>query len=140
MQVIDSIDELGEAGALDRLDVLHESERRTQAEVLRLAVQFAVLHDEHTLDPDSRDLDGRERAVAYGGAGTPLVTEFCSARPNGQSGLGNYGADDHLPPPNQDLREMDRQAALPRRLPWRDPHGALYLVDHTGTRRLGRAA
>jgi hypothetical protein len=21
---------------------------------------------------------------------------------------------------------------------WRDPHGAFYLVDHTGTRRLGR--
>jgi hypothetical protein len=20
---------------------------------------------------------------------------------------------------------------------WRDPHGAIYLVDHTGTRRLG---
>jgi hypothetical protein len=23
---------------------------------------------------------------------------------------------------------------------WRDPHGALYLVDHTGTRRLPRTA
>jgi hypothetical protein len=23
---------------------------------------------------------------------------------------------------------------------WRDPHGALYLVDHSGTRALGRAA
>jgi hypothetical protein len=23
---------------------------------------------------------------------------------------------------------------------WRDPHGALYLVDHTGTRRLGANA
>jgi hypothetical protein len=23
---------------------------------------------------------------------------------------------------------------------WRDAHGALYLVDHTGTRRAGRAA
>jgi hypothetical protein len=79
MQVIDSIDELDEGAVLDRLDVLHATERRTQAEVLQLAVQFAVLHDEHTLDPNGRDLDGRERAVAYGGAGTPLVTEFCAA-------------------------------------------------------------
>jgi hypothetical protein len=79
MQVIDSIDELDEGALLDRLDVLHATERRTQAEVLQLAVQFAVLHDEHTLDPNGRDLDGRERAVAYGGAGTPLVTEFCAA-------------------------------------------------------------
>ena len=79
MQVIEHIDKLDEGEILDRLDVLHETERRTQAEVLRLAVQFAILHDEHTLDPNSRDLDGRERAVAYGGAGTPLVTEFCSA-------------------------------------------------------------
>jgi len=79
MQAIEGIDELGEAGILDLLDSLHATERRTQAEVLRLAVQFAVLHDEHTLDPRSRDLDGRERAVAYGGSGTPLVTEFCAA-------------------------------------------------------------
>ncbi len=79
MQAIEHIDELDESGILDRLDDLRETERRTQAEVLQLAVQFAILHDEHTLDPDSRDLDGRERAVAYGGAGTPLVAEFCSA-------------------------------------------------------------
>jgi Domain of unknown function (DUF222) len=79
MQAIEGIDELGEAGILDRLDVLHANERRTQAEVLLLAVQFAVLHDEHTLDPGSRDLDGREKAIRFGGEGTPLVTEFCAA-------------------------------------------------------------
>lgn len=79
MQLIDPIEDLDEGAVLDRLDVLRATERRTQAEVLQLAVQFAVLHDDHTLDPNSRDLDGRERAVAYGGAGTPLVTEFCAA-------------------------------------------------------------
>ena len=53
MQVIDHVDELDEGAILDRLDVLHKTERRTQAEVLQLAVQFAILHDEHTLDPGS---------------------------------------------------------------------------------------
>lgn len=79
MEEIEQVDELGEAGVLDRLDVLHERQRRAEAEVLRLAVQFAVLHDEDTLDPVSVGLDGREQVVRYGGAGTPLVTEFCSA-------------------------------------------------------------
>lgn len=79
IQVIEHIDELGEAEVLDRLDVLHEAQRRAESEVLLLAVQFAILHDEHTLDPMSRGLDGREKAIHYGGAGTPLVTEFCAA-------------------------------------------------------------
>jgi hypothetical protein len=92
MQVVDHIDELDEGAVLDRLDVLHATERRTQAEVLQLAVQFAILHDEHTLDPHSRDLDGRERAVAYGGAGTPLVTEFCAADFGARLQLSAYAA------------------------------------------------
>jgi hypothetical protein len=61
MQVRD-IEDLDEDAVLERLDVLHAAERRAQAEVLQLAVQFAILHDEHTLDPRCRDLDGRERA------------------------------------------------------------------------------
>ena len=92
MQALEDIDELSEAGVLERLDVLHAAERRAQAEVLQLAVQFAVLHDEHTLDPRSRDLDGRERAVSYGGAGTPLVTEFCSADFGARLRLSPYAA------------------------------------------------
>lgn len=92
MQVMDPIEDLDEGGVLDRLDVLHATERRTQAEVLQLAVQFAILHDEHTLDPRSRDLDGRERAVAYGGTGTPLVTEFCAADFGARLQLSPYAA------------------------------------------------
>lgn len=79
MQQDRPIDELDEAQVLDRLDVLHVAVRRSEAEVLQLAVQFAVLHDEHTLDPAQRELPGRERAVRFGGDGTPLVTEFCAA-------------------------------------------------------------
>ncbi len=92
MQVMDHIEDLDEGALLDRLDFLHATERRTQAEVLQLAVQFAILHDEHTLDPRSRDLDGRERAVAYGGAGTPLVTEFCAADFGARLQLSPYAA------------------------------------------------
>ena len=92
MQLIDPIEDLDEGAVLDRLDVLRATERRTQAEVLQLAVQFAVLHDDHTLDPNSRDLDGRERAVAYGGAGTPLVTEFCAAHFGARLQLSPYAA------------------------------------------------
>ena len=79
MQEVPQIDELDEAQILDRLDVLHESRRRAEVEILQLAAQFAVPHDEHTLDPASSELPGRERAVRFGGDGTPLVTEFCAA-------------------------------------------------------------
>ena len=92
MQVMDHIEDLDEGALLGRLDFLHATERRTQAEVLQLAVQFAILHDEHTLDSRSRDLDGRERAVAYGGAGTPLVTEFCAAEFGARLHLSPYAA------------------------------------------------
>ena len=78
MQVIAQIDEMDEAQVLDRLDVLHETQRRAESEILELAVHYAVLHNEHTLDPNSVGLDGREKALRFGGPGTPLVTEFCS--------------------------------------------------------------
>lgn len=79
MQEVPPIDELDEAEILDRLDVLHEARRSAEAEILQLGVQFAILHDERTLDPAQSELPGRERAVRFGGEGTPLVTEFCAA-------------------------------------------------------------
>ena len=84
MQEVPPIEELDEAEVLDRLDVLHETRRRAEAEILQLAVQFAVLHDEHTLEPATSELPGRERAVRYGGDGTPLVTEFAAAEFGGR--------------------------------------------------------
>lgn len=80
MQEVPPIDELDEAEILDRLDVLHVTRRRADAEILLLATQFAVLHGEHTLDPARSELPGRERAVRFGADGTPLVTEFCAAQ------------------------------------------------------------
>jgi hypothetical protein len=92
MQVRENIEDLDEGGVLDRLDVLHATERRTQAEILQLAAQFAILHDEDTLDARSRDLDGREQAVGFGGDGTPLVTEFCAAHFGARLKLSPYSA------------------------------------------------
>lgn len=60
--------------------------------------------------------------------------------PAGQSGVGNYG------PMSQFHHRVKTHGAWQVRQPfagvyvWRDPHGALYLVDHTGTRRLGASA
>jgi hypothetical protein len=58
----------------------------------------------------------------------------------GQSRVGNYGP---MTTAHHRLKTFSRWTV---RQPfagvyvWRDPHGALYLVDHTGTRALGRAA
>ena len=58
----------------------------------------------------------------------------------GQSGLGNYGA---MSTAHHRLKTHGRwQVEQPFAgiYVWRDPHGALFLVDHTGTRAIARAA
>ena len=58
----------------------------------------------------------------------------------GQSRLGNYGP---MSTPHHRLKTHGRwhvEQPFPGIYLWRDPHGAIYLVDHTGTRRLRRTA
>ena len=58
----------------------------------------------------------------------------------GQSRLGNYGP---MSTPHHRLKTFGRwtlKLPFPGIYVWRDPYGALYLVDHTGTRALNRAA
>jgi hypothetical protein len=58
----------------------------------------------------------------------------------GQSRLGNYGP---MSTPHHRLKTFGRwtlKQPFPGIYVWRDPYGALYLVDHTGTRALNRAA
>ena len=58
----------------------------------------------------------------------------------GQSRIGNYGP---MSTPHHRLKTHGRwkvKQPFPGIYLWRDPHGALYLVDHTGTRTLTRAA
>ena len=57
---------------------------------------------------------------------------------SGRSRLGNYGP---MTTPHHRLKTHGRWAVeqpFPGIYLWRDPHGALYLVDHTGTRALPR--
>ena len=58
----------------------------------------------------------------------------------GQSRLGNYGP---LSTPHHRLKTHSPwrvKQPFPGIYLWRDPHGAHYLVDHTGTRVVPRAA
>ena len=62
-------------------------------------------------------------------------------RPNGQSGLGNYGPMTTFHHRIKTFGKWTVKQPFPGVYLWRDPHGAaLYLVDNTGTRRIGRAA
>lgn len=63
-----------------------------------------------------------------------------AARGAGQSRIGNYGP---MTPFHHRLKThggWDVQQPYPGIYLWRDPHGAYYLVDHTGTRRVDVAA
>ena len=54
----------------------------------------------------------------------------------GESGVGNYGP---MTTRHHRIKTHSRwqvQQPFPGIYVWRDPHGAFYLVDHTGTRRL----
>jgi hypothetical protein len=61
-------------------------------------------------------------------------------RPDGQSGLGNYGPMTTFHHRIKTFGKWTVKQPFPGIYLWRDPHGALYLVDHTGTRRLANAA
>jgi hypothetical protein len=80
-----------------------------------------------SLDPDQID---HTRPYQHGPA----------AIGSGQSRVGNYGP---MTTPGHRLKTHGRWAVeqpFPGIYLWRDPHGALYLVDHTGTRAVDRAA
>ncbi|MBJ7355782.1 DUF222 domain-containing protein [Nocardioides sp.] len=67
-------------------------ERAAQADQLRGAYQWAILHSPGRLDPDQADRPGRERARAYGGEETPEVTEFAAAALGARMGLTTFAA------------------------------------------------
>ena len=58
----------------------------------------------------------------------------------GQSRIGNYGPMTQFHHRVKTHGNWDVQQPYPGIFIWRDPHGAYYLVDHTGTRRLRAAA
>lgn len=58
----------------------------------------------------------------------------------GQSRIGNYGPMSTFHHRIKTHGTWDVQQPYPGIYIWRDPQGAYYLVDHTGTRRLRTAA
>lgn len=63
-----------------------------------------------------------------------------AAKDSGQSRVGNYGPMTRFHHRIKTHGGWQVQQPFPGVYVWRDPHGAMYLVDHTGTRRLGSAA
>lgn len=61
-----------------------------------------------------------------------------AAKGAGQSRVGNYGPMTRFHHRIKTHGGWQVQQPFPGIYVWRDPHGAMYLVDHTGTRRLGQ--
>jgi hypothetical protein len=57
----------------------------------------------------------------------------------GESGVGNYGPMTRTHHRIKTHGDWQVQQPFPGIYVWRDPHGRIYLVDHTGTRRLKAA-
>jgi hypothetical protein len=108
------------------------TQRECEAQVLRIAVQVAIVDNPETLDPEISRLPGRERARRFGGVGTPDVAEFAAAAPGGRLGISTGSAHSLM----ADALDLMIRQPFPGIYVWRDPYGATYLVDHSGTRRL----
>ncbi len=70
------------------------------------------------------------------GGWTGEQVDHTIAWPQGPSAIGNYGP---LTQSHHNLKthgDWEVRQPFPGIYLWRDPHGKLYLVDHTGTRRL----
>ena len=92
MHLTTAIDELTEAELLDHADEVSRIQRECEAQVLRIAVQQAILHNPDTLDPELSKLPGRERARQFGGVGTPDVAEFAAADLGARLGISSGSA------------------------------------------------
>ena len=79
MHLTTALDELTEAELLDHAEAVSRMQRECEAQVLRIAMQQAVLSNPEALDPEISKLPGRERAKRFGGVGTPDVAEFAAA-------------------------------------------------------------
>src|SRR5262245_24255733 len=73
------LSEMSEDEVLDAAGVRAAAITRAEIELIELAYHWAVLHSPERLDPAESALPGREKATMFGGAGTPMVTEFAAA-------------------------------------------------------------
>ncbi|CAN5710060.1 hypothetical protein BH11ACT8_BH11ACT8_02390 [soil metagenome] len=84
--------DLSEAEVLDRATACAETARRAEVELLRIAYQWAVIHDPDRLDPVESAKPGREKARHFGGQGTAPVAEFAAATLGARIGRTTYAA------------------------------------------------
>ncbi len=86
------LEEMREDEVLAFADACAETARQAEADLLRAAYQWAVIHDPDRLDPATCDKPGRERARRLGGDGVPEVTEFAAAEFGARIGRSSYAA------------------------------------------------
>ena len=87
-----ALDEMGEEDLLAYADECAETIRDAEADLLRIAYQWAITHHPDRLDPSDADRPGRERARRLGGDGTPEVCEFAAAVLGARIGRSPYAA------------------------------------------------
>ncbi|HEX6150738.1 DUF222 domain-containing protein [Nocardioides sp.] len=92
MEAARSIEEMSGSELLDHVDDLATAQRRCELQILRAAVQHAVINNPDTLDPQLAQLPGRERARRFGGVGTEAVAEFASAELGARLGVSSWSA------------------------------------------------
>ena len=92
MQMTTALDTLTGAELLDHAAAVARTQRECEAQVLRIAVQHAVINNPDRLDPELTRLPGRERAKRFGGVGTPDVAEFCCAELGARLGITSWSA------------------------------------------------
>ncbi|NYD56143.1 hypothetical protein BKA08_000381 [Nocardioides marinisabuli] len=73
------VSDLVEEQILARAAACAEDQRRAGVELLVLAYEWAIAHPKQRLSSREAGRPGREQARAYGGDGTPEVTEFAAA-------------------------------------------------------------
>lgn len=92
MHLVTALDELTEAELLDHADEVSRMQRECEAQVLRIALQHAILNNPEILDPAISRLPGRERARRFGGVGTPEVAEFAATALGARLGVSSGSA------------------------------------------------
>ena len=92
MHLTTALDELTEADLLDHAGEVSRQQRECEAQVLRIAVQVAILNNPERLDPEISRRPGRERARRFGGIGTPDVSEFAAAALGARLGISTGSA------------------------------------------------
>jgi Domain of unknown function (DUF222) len=87
-----ALQEMSEDDLLAYAEACTETARQAEVDLLRVAYQWAVLHDPDRLDPAESALPGREQGRMFGGAGTPEVSEFAAAELGARIGRSPYAA------------------------------------------------